>query len=262
MIIIGERINASRAPIQNALRAKDSLFIQQEVKAQLEHGATYLDVNCGLSQSTEAGDMEWLVKTIREISDAPLCIDSPDPEVIEKGVLAASGRPLINSITAEESRYKKILPIALERNCSIIALTMDKTGMPETAEERFKIAEKIFRILKREGVQDADIYFDPLVRPISSEPRQAEELLKAIPMIKTLGEVKITCGVSNISYGLPSRKLVNSVFISMALSAGMDGALIDPLDKGMIASIRATEALLGRDKYCMNYIKGHRKGYY
>ena len=260
MIIIGERINASRDPIQKALQNKEYAIIQQEANAQLEHGASYLDVNCGLSHNTEADDMERLVHTIREVSDAPLCIDSPNPDVIERGVRAASGRTLINSITAEGSRYKKILPIALKHNCGMIALTMDEKGMPETADDRLRIAEKLYSILKKEGVQDGDIFFDPLVRPISSEPRQAEELLKAIPKIKALGGVQIACGVSNISYGLPRRKLINSIFLSMALRAGLDGAIIDPLDKGMIAAIRATEAILARDRYCMDFIKGHRKG--
>jgi len=260
MIIIGERINASRPLIQKALQSKDNALIQAEAKAQVEYGASYLDVNCGLSHSSEADDMEWLVNSIREVSSAPLCIDSPNPEVIERGVTAASGKLLINSITAEEERYKKLLPIALKHNCGIIALTIDEKGMPETADDRLRIAEKLYNIIKRGGVQDSDILFDPLVRPISSEPRQAEELLKAIPKIKALGGVKIACGVSNISYGLPRRKLVNSIFLSLALCAGLDGALIDPLDKGMIAAIRATEAILAKDRYCMNFIKGHRKG--
>jgi 5-methyltetrahydrofolate--homocysteine methyltransferase len=260
MIIIGERINTSRAAIQQALGKRDGQFIQKEAKAQVESGASYLDVNCGLSQKAEAEDMEWLVKTIQGATDIPLCIDSPDPSVIKRGVLASSGKSLINSITAEESRYSRILPIALKNNCALIALTMDESGMPNTADDRVKIAEKVYRVLNKEGIPDDNIYFDPLVRPISSEPRQAEELLKAIPKIKGLGGVKVVCGISNVSYGLPKRRLVNSVFLSMALSAGMDGALVDPLDKTTISAIKTTEALLGRDRYCMNFIQGHRKG--
>ncbi|MDB4349354.1 dihydropteroate synthase [Omnitrophica bacterium] len=260
MIIIGERINTSRAAVKRALEEKNSQFIQREAKAQIEHGAQYLDVNCGLSRDTEAQHMEWLVKTIREVTDASLCIDSPDPDVIKRGVLASTGKSLINSITAEESRYGKILPLGLEHNCGIIALTMDEGGMPDTAGGRVRIAQKLYKILRKTGIADDNIYFDPLVRPISSEPRQAEELLKAIPAIKALGAVKVVCGISNVSYGLPRRRLINSTFLSMALSAGMDGALLDPLDKITTAAIRAAEATLGKDKYCMNFIQGHRKG--
>lgn len=260
MIIIGERINASRQPVKAALEKKDKAFIQKEARSQAEAGSKFLDLNCGLSHEREASDMEWLVETVRETAKIPLCIDSPDPHVIEKGVLIGKDKALINSITAEESRYSKILPLALKHNCSLVALTMNEKGMPETANDRFRIAQSLYKILKAEGMADNDIYFDPLVRPISSEAGQAQELLKSIPMIKSLGDVRVVCGISNISYGLPRRSLVNSAFLSLALSAGMDGALIDPLDKNIMAAIRSTEALLGRDRYCMNFIQGHRKG--
>lgn len=260
MIIIGERINASRPRVKEALEKRDSKYIQDEAQTQINNGAEYLDMNCGLSGDTEPEDMEWLIKTVRKISNIPLCIDSPNPEAIERGIAASGNKDIINSITAEESRYVNILPLALKHDCGIIALTMDEKGMPDTADERFEIASRIFKILKKEGVEDRNMYFDPLVRPISSEPRQAEELLKAIPKIKSLGDVKVLCGISNISYGLPRRKLINATFLSLALNAGLDGALVDPLDKATIAAISTTEALLGKDKYCMKFIQNHRKG--
>ena len=264
MIIIGERINASRKSVKEALEKKDKAFIQKEAKSQIEAGSVYLDINCGLSGAAEAPVMEWLVETVLEAAGAKLCLDSPDAYVIEKGLERWKERngdkAIINSITAEEDRYRRILPLACRYNCGVIALTMDETGMPDDADGRFRAAEKIYKVLKKEGITDDNIYFDPLVRPISSEPRQAEELLKSIPRIKTLGGVKIICGISNVSYGLPHRRLINSVFLSLALGAGLDGALIDPLDKGVIAAIRATEALLGKDRYCKNFIQGYRKG--
>ncbi len=260
MIIIGERINASRASVKEALEKKDKAFIQREAKAQVEAGCQFLDVNCGLSRASEAGDMGWFVDAIQEKITTQLCIDSPNPEVIEKTIAKVKKKSLINSITAQKERYHNILPVALKHNCSIIALTMDEEGMPESADDRVRIAEKIYKILKSEGVSDDDIYFDPLVRPISSEPKQPQEVLKAIPKIKALGPVKVVCGISNVSYGLPRRPLINSTFLSLALLAGMDGALIDPLDKRAMASIKATEAILGKDGYCKNYIQGYRKG--
>lgn len=260
MIIIGERINASRPSIKEALEKRDKGFIQKEAKAQIEVGSQFLDVNCGLSRDREAADMEWLINTIQEVGSVRLSIDSPDPTVIENGIHVSKERVLINSITAEEKRYRQILPIAHQHNCSITALTIDENGMPDSADDRFKVAKKIYNILKSEGISDEDIYFDPLVRPISSEPRQAQELLKSIPMIKSLGGVKVVCGISNISYGLPRRSLINSIFLSMALSAGMDGALVDPLDKRIVAAIKATEAISGQDRYCMNFIQAYRKG--
>lgn len=258
MIIIGERINSSRSRIKKAIEEKDVGFIRGEATAQLERGAAFIDVNCGLSGSRETGDMEWLVNAIQGEKEIPFCIDSPSASALQAGASSSKGKVLINSITAEEERYKAVLPVALKHKCSIIALTMDSSGMPATAWDRVKVAEGLYRILKKEGVPDSDIYIDPLVRPVSSEPGQAQELLKAIPKIKELGDIKVVCGISNISYGLPRRSLVNSIFLSMALEAGLDGALIDPLDKVVMGAVRATEAVLGRDKYCMNYIKGHR----
>lgn len=259
MIIIGERINASRPAVKKALDAKDETFIKNEAKAQGAAGAHFIDVNCGLSHEREAADMAWLAKTVQDAVGLPLCIDSPDPVVIEKGVSLSRERPLVNSITLEEERFNRIIPIILEYRCMVIALTMSAKGMPETADDRFEIAEALYEKLKYKGVPDEDIYFDPLVRPVSSEPKQAGELLRSIPKIKKLGNVKVSCGISNVSYGLPRRTILNSVFLSMALEAGMDAALIDPLDKRMQTAIKASEALLGKDRYCMNFIQAHRK---
>lgn len=260
MIIIVERINASRAPIKQALEKKDPNPILREAELQAKAGCQFLDVNCGLSGDREEQDMEWLVTTIQNSVDINLCIDSPDHRVIERGVSLCKKKALINSITAEEARFKPLIPVVKKYNCGLIALTIDEKGMPDTADERFAIAERLYNILKGDGIPDEDIFFDPLVRPVSSEPRQAEELLQSIPKIKSLGNVKVISGISNVSYGLPKRGAINSVFLSIALFAGMDGAILDPLDKGITASYKAAEAILGRDKFCMNFIQAHRKG--
>ena len=260
MIIIGERINASRPAIQKAIEESDEALIQKEARSQAERGAQYLDINCGLSRDKEERDMVWLVSAVRKVCDIPLCIDSPNSAAIEKGVAAAGANCLINSITLEESRYKKIIPIALRYKCGIIALTMDSRGMPNTAAERAGLAEQMYKIMKAEGLSDEKIFFDPLVRPIASEPGQAKELLLSIPLIKRLGDVKVICGVSNVSYGLPKRKLINSIFLSLAIAAGLDGAITDPTDESALGAILGAEAIMGKDKYCMNLIKSHRKG--
>ncbi len=260
MIIIGEGINSSRKAVKKALDEKDALVICNEARAQIEAGAQFLDLNCALAKNGEPEDMKWLIETVQRAATVPLCIDSPDPNVVTGALKLCKEKPIINSITAQKERYSSILPLIAKEHCGVVALTMDEDRMPHTAEERFKCAKNLYNIMKREDIPDEDIFFDPLVRPISSEPGQAIELLKAIPMIKKLGEVKVVCGISNISFGLPRRSLVNSLFLSMAINAGLDGALIDPLDKNMIAAIRTTEALLGKDNYCMNFIQGHRKG--
>lgn len=260
MIIIGERINASRDVVKEALIRKDSAFFRKEAALQLEAGCRFLDINCGLSRDNEAEDMGWLISTIQEAYNTPLSIDSPDPEVIKSAAGLVKEKVLINSITLERSRYEKILPVAQANRASVIALTMDEKGMPETADDRVRIAEKLLKITSDSGIPAEDVYFDPLIRPISSEPKQALETLSAIARIKSLGNVKVVCGISNVSYGLPRRSVINSAFFSMALAAGMDAALIDPLDRHMMASVRASEAILCKDRYCMNFIQSHRKG--
>jgi 5-methyltetrahydrofolate--homocysteine methyltransferase len=167
---------------------------------------------------------------------------------------------MINSITGEEGRIGRILPLALKHKAKLVALTMGESGMPNTAEERRDIARHILERLKKDGFDAANLYFDPLIRPVSTEPGQAGEFLRSIPLIKSLGPVKVICGLSNVSYGLPNRKTINSVFLSMAIHAGLDAAILDPTDKTMIASLRSSEALLGMDEYCAGYIKSFREG--
>jgi 5-methyltetrahydrofolate--homocysteine methyltransferase len=137
---------------------------------------------------------------------------------------------------------------------------MDESGMPNTAEERFAIAKNILIKVKELGLPEENLYFDPLIRPVSTEPSQAKEFLRSIPMIKGLGKVKTICGLSNVSYGLPDRKLINSVFLTMAIADGLDAAILDPTDKRIMSSIAASGALLGTDEYCAEYIGAFRAG--
>lgn len=260
MLIVGERINTTRKSIAEAVEKKDAEFIQAEARKQVEAGAQYLDVNCGTRIKNEVADMEWLVNTIQEVVDVPLCIDSPNPAAIEKGLSLAKKKALVNSITGEKTRIEQILPLVKEHGAAVVALTMDEGGMPETAAQRYEIASRILEQVSREGLKEEDLYFDPLVRPVSTEPKQAVEFLNALRSIKTLGQVNIICGLSNISFGLPNRKLINAVFLSMAVSYGLNSAIIDPTDKLMMASIYAAQALLGQDEYCMNYITASREG--
>ena len=166
---------------------------------------------------------------------------------------------MINSITGEEARIKRILPLAKIYNASLIALVMDDRGMPNTAEERLELVRKMSDRVKKEGFSADKLYFDPLIRPIATEPHQAKEFLKSLPMIKGLG-VKTICGLSNVSFGLPARKAINSAFLAMAIEAGLDAAILDPTDKIMASSLRASRALMGLDEYCAEYIKAFRDG--
>jgi len=260
MLIIGERINTSRKAIEEAVEKKDAKVIQDEAKVQVEAGAQMLEVNCGTRINTEPEDMAWLVKTMQEVVEGPLSIDSPNPKAIEAGLAVHKGRAIVNSITAESERAGVILPLVKKYNSQLVALLMDERGMPKTSEERLTIAKKIMGLVTEYGIKEEDLYLDPLVRPVSTESEQVGEVLKTIRSIRSLGRVKSIVGLSNISFGLPKRSLINRTFLALALEAGLDAAIIDPTDPQMIATLKASNALLGKDEYCLEYIAAHREG--
>ena len=262
MLIIGERINSTRAHIQEAISARSAAFIIKEAKKQIEAGASFLDINCAMSMGDEVQDIDWIISVIQsEIKDVNICIDSPNYLAIQRALEAyrANGDLFINSITGEEDRIGRIVPLAVKYDTKLIALTMGPGGMPHSAEERFDIAKDILARAADKGFRAENLYFDPLIRPISTEPEQVKEFLRSIPMIRSLG-VKTICGLSNVSYGLPDRKAINSAFLAMAMYAGLDAAILDPTDKNMISSFKASGALLCEDEYCAEYIRAFREG--
>lgn len=263
-LIVGELINTSRKAIKPAVENKDAEFIKDLAQKQVDAGANYVDVNCGTMVFNEPEMMAWLVETIQEKVTAPLCIDSPNPKALEVGLsLAKNGQPMVNSITAEKERYSTILPMVLKYKTKIVALCMDDSGMPETAEDRLKIATKLVGDLTAAGVPEDDIYLDPLVKPVSTGDKAGLEVLETIYQIKQkYPNVHGICGLSNISYGLPNRKILNQVFMVQTMTMGMDAYILDPLDKTMMGFVYASTALLGQDQFCMNYLNAHRNGLY
>ncbi len=263
MLLIGERINSTRKNIQDAIKNRNANLILKEATTQLAAGSKYIDINCAVTSGDEVQDIDWVVSVLQsEIKDVNICIDTPNYLAIERGlnIYKAKGSLMINSITGEDTRIKRILPLAIKYNAKLIALIMDDQGMPYTAPERFDIAKKMLERLEKEKFNMDNLYLDPLIRPVATEPHQAKEFLKSIPMIKTLGNVKTICGLSNVSFGLPDRRAINSAFLSMAIQAGLDAAILDPLDKLIISSLKASQALMGIDEYCADYIKSFREG--
>lgn len=264
MLIVGELINTSRKAVKPAVENRDASFIQRIAREQVEAGAQYVDVNCGTMVFNEAETIEWLVNTIQEAVQVPLCIDSPNPKAIEIGLAAARhGQPMVNSITAERQRYKEILPLVQKYQAKVVALCMDDQGMPETADDRMRIVRNLVQNLTAAGVSEEDIYFDPLVKPVSTGDRFGLEVLDTLRMISTeFPRAHKICGLSNISFGLPNRKILNQAFMIQTMAMGMDAYILDPLDKGMMGFLYASRALLGQDGYCMDYLTAHRKGLY
>ena len=264
MLIIGEKLNSSIRRVAEAIEARDAATVQDLARRQAEAGADYLDVNAAARVTQELDDLAWLIDTVQAVVDTPLCIDSPNPAAIARGLELArsAGRaPLVNSITAEPDRLRAILPLVAERRCPVVALTSDERGIPTTVDERLRIAGRIVAEAGRQGVPRESLYFDPLVLPVSTDVQNAVVFLQALSRIKAeYPGVHTISGLSNVSYGLPKRKLVNRAFLVMALHAGMDAAIMDPLDPDLMALLRASELLLGRDEYCMAYLTAYRAG--
>ncbi|MBN2034811.1 MAG: methyltetrahydrofolate cobalamin methyltransferase [Deltaproteobacteria bacterium] len=259
MLIVGELINASRESIAGFIEAKDNAAIGAAARNQLEAGATYLDVNAGVFVDDEAQYLRWLVETVQSAVDAPCCIDSPDPRAIEAALSVHRGTAMINSISLEKDRYDKLLPILAGTDLKVVALCMSDEGMPKTAEQRLRIADKLINGLVSENVLAENIYVDPLVQPVATNTAFGKEFLEAVARIgHEFKGVHTMCGLSNISFGLPVRKLLNQTFMVMAVTSGLDGAIMDPLDKKMMAVILAAETLIGRDDFCMKYLSAYR----
>jgi 5-methyltetrahydrofolate--homocysteine methyltransferase len=260
MIIVGELINASRKAIGAAIENKDAETIKQVAKDELDAGADYIDVNAGIFVGKETQYLTWLVQNVQQRVDAPCAIDSPDPEAIEAALAVHKGPPMINSISLEKERYDKLMPLIAGTDFKVVALCMSDDGMPETTDQRMSIADKLVNDLVRNGIALDNIYVDPLAQPIATDSRFGVEFLDAVGKIMATFEgIHTMCGLSNISYGLPARKYMNQSFMVMAIARGLDGAIINPLDTKMMANIIAAETLVGRDDFCMNYLKSYRE---
>ncbi len=262
MIIIGEKINSTLKAVRPAIEGYDAAVIKDLARRQYDAGATYIDVNAGMFIDDEPERLAWLVNTIQEGLEAPFSIDSPNPKAVEAALKANKNpKPLVNSITDEKARYSAIMPLIVEYKTGVVALCMDDKGMPETVEDRVAIAERLVEKLTREGVALGDIFIDPMVRPVGTGSHYGTVAIETIRKVKAeFPEVHIACGLSNISFGIPARKLMNQTYLIAAMAAGMDGAILDPLDKRLMSFIYAGEALLGIDDYCMNYITKFREG--
>jgi cobalamin-dependent methionine synthase I len=261
MLIIGERINASRNSIAEAISSEDAALIQGEVQMQAAAGAHYIDVNAGTFIGRELEKLKWLVHTVQQATDLPLCIDSPDPKVIEAVLPLLKTAPMINSITLEPSRLNAILPLVTRYKAKVIALCQAEDAMAETAESKLRMSGQLVEKATGAGVPMDDIYIDPLVYPLSTNAASAQATLDAIePIVKRYPGVHTICGLTNVSYGLPNRRLINRTFLAAAIARGLDSAILDPTDKQLYASLKAALMVVGKDEFCMGYITAYREG--
>jgi cobalamin-dependent methionine synthase I len=261
VLLVGERINSSREKIAQAIKEKNSSVIQQEAQRQAEAGADYIDVNAGTFLDEEIRYLPWLVETIQEAVDRPLCIDTSNAEALDAALKICRKKALVNSITAEKGRYDAFLPLVKKYACSLTALCIDNSGIPPTIEGRLKVASQIISSLLAEKIAPQDIYIDPLVQPVSVDFKSVIIALETIKQIKSQHpEIRTIIGLSNVSFGLPLRQQLNRTFAVLVTQAGVDAAILDPCDTRLMAHIVATETLLGQDELCVNYIKAYRSG--
>ena len=261
MKIIGEKINGTRKAVAKAITERDAQFIQNLAKRQVEGGAHWLDLNAGTLPDREADDLTWLIQLVQDEVTVPLCLDSANPDALRAVIKQVNQPAMINSISGEEARLSGILPIVAENSCEVVALCMDDKGIPATAEARLSVARRILERTRAAGVADEKIYIDPLVMTIATNIEAGLVTLNTMRAVRAeFPKVHISCGLSNVSFGLPARALVNRTFLVLGLEAGMDTAIIDPNDREMGAAIRAAELLLGKDKNCLNYTRAFRAG--
>lgn len=262
MLVVGERINSTRPPIQAAMARRDGEFLVGEARRQWEAGARYLDVNTATMLDAEVPCLSWLVTLLQEaIPDARLAIDSPDRRALEAGLTAHRGRAMLNSITGERKRVEEVLPLVREFRPQVIALTMDDDGLHRDARKRFDIGARLIERLGGDGVAADDIFVDPLVFPVSAEPDAGLIALEIMAKVRaSYPGVHTICGLSNVSYGMPLRKQVNQVYMVMAMARGLDAVILDPLDQRMMANILTARMLLGQDSGCKAYLAAYREG--
>ncbi len=265
MLVIGENINASNKSVAEAIASRDREFLQNMARAQVAAGADFIDINADTghgSQEHQAATMEWLVEVVQGATDKPLVIDSSSPSVIEAALRKYRSEGLmINSVTAEPERLVAIGSLAAKRKAWLVALAIGTNGIPHNVEERLAVCEQIMEDLLQLGLEAEQIFLDPLVLPIATDASQGIVTLKTLEQIKSrYPAAKTVLGLSNISYGLPCRRLVNRAFLLMAAYAGLDAVILNPLDAKMMSFIKVADMLTGKDLSCRGYIRAHRKG--
>lgn len=260
MMIIAERINSTRKSISEAISKRDVAFIRKEAFDQAEAGADYIDVNAGAFRD-EVECLQWLVNVVQDVTDKPLCLDSANPDTLKCVIPTVKNPPMINSITLKPSRIDPVLPLVVEFKAKVIALCESENAIATTKEDKTAMAAAIVEKVTAYGIPLDDIYIDPLIFPVATNTMAAVNYLSALEFImKEFPGVHTICGLTNISYGLPNRRLANRSFLMAALARGLDSAILDPTDKELYSAMKATLMVLGMDEYCLEYIRAYREG--
>ncbi|MGV8906123.1 MAG: methyltetrahydrofolate cobalamin methyltransferase [Acetobacterium sp.] len=261
MIIIGEKINGTIPVVKEAIEKRDAGFIANRAIKQTEAGADFIDVCASTAPDLEIEALKWLMNVVQDSTETPLCIDSPNPHVIEAVFKYANKPGLLNSISEEGDKCAVLLPLLEGNTWEVVGLTCDSKGIPNDVQTKVNITKIMVEKAAKYGITPDRMHIDPCVMALSTENNALLNFIEEIKEIRALyPTIHITSGLSNISFGLPVRALMNKTFMSLAIQAGMDSAVMDPLNRDMMGTIYSTYALLGKDKHCRKYSKAYRAG--
>jgi 5-methyltetrahydrofolate--homocysteine methyltransferase len=258
MIFIGEKINGTRKAVQEAILNRNRAFIEKTALEQARAGADYLDVNAGTSPDRECDDMLWLINIVQEVTDVPVCIDSSSPGTLAAAMGHVKQTPMVNSVNADPARLAAFLPLIKEKEAPVIALALDesKTGMPKTIGERMENIRRVMEAAAACGVPEERLFIDPLIMSVAADHTAGAAAMETLRAIReAYPRSHITGGLSNVSFALPGRELVNRTVLTLAIAAGMDSAVVNPANRALIESLKATDLILGKDRFCRSYTK-------
>lgn len=259
-VIIGERINPTgRKLLAEEMRAGDFSRVQADALAQVAAGAQVLDINAGIPLADEPALLARAIKLVQALTDVPLSIDSSMAEALAAGLAAYDGKALLNSVTGEEERLERILPLVRKHGAAVIAICHDDSGISQDVNVRFEVARKIVQRAADHGIPAADVVVDPLVMPVGAVSDAAVQVMQLIRRLRGELKVNTTCGASNVSFGLPNRRGLNAGFLSMAMGAGLSSAITNPLEADLMQAIRAADVLLDHDAQCSRWIEAYRE---
>jgi cobalamin-dependent methionine synthase I len=261
MVIIGESINGTIQEVGQSILGRNEAFLRELAKTQYECGAHVLDINAGVGEGNEEEDLPWVIEIVQKEVPIPLMIDSANPEALKATLKVYHHKepPILNSISGEQEKWDKLFPVIAGKRCKIVVLCIDDRGIPKTIEGRIAIATKLFENLTQGGIPANHIYFDPLVLSVAVEPEAAVITLETIRALRSkFPDSHTICGVSNVSMGLPGRRLINRTFLAMAISAGLDTLFIDVRDRALLSLVYASKVIINQDPYCLEYLQAYR----
>ena len=259
MIVIAEKLNGSIPSCAKAIAERDEEYIRTYAKKQADAGATYIDV-CASVKENELETMKWMIDLVQEVTDTPIAVDSPDAQVCVDSLAFCKKPGLLNSVSGEGNKIETVFPVIKDTKWDCMALLCDDTGIPRTAAKRIEVLDRIMAQATEYGIDHSRMHIDPLIEMLCTSEDGIAMVVEVMNYIKkNYPTTHISGAVSNISFNLPARKLVNQAFTVLAINAGMDSGVLDPLNRDLMGVIFATEALLGQDDFCMEYITAYRE---